>query len=81
MNDKRRRGFWGTLGRLVGRAPREEFWEVRFDALAAYNSEVARGIVHTPEWDQAMSRVQADYNAKMERMCHTPNNVHTRYLS
>ena len=73
MNEKRRRGFWGTLGCLVGRAPREEFWEQRFNALATYNSEVSRGLVHTPEYVRRMAVMQADYNAKIQRMYHTPN--------
>jgi hypothetical protein len=34
----------------MGRRDRYEYAD-----LAAYNSEVARGIVHTPEWDAKMA--------------------------
>jgi len=50
-----------------GRTVREVFWEERFNSLATYNSEVARGIVHTPEWIQKMADMQSDYNAKIQR--------------
>ncbi len=50
-----------------GRTVREVFWEERFGSLATYNSEVARGIVHTPEWIQKMADMQSDYNAKIQR--------------
>lgn len=30
--------------------------------LAAYNAEVARGVVHTPEWDERMKTLQAEYD-------------------
>lgn len=33
-----------------------------YDQLAIYNAEVARGIVHTPEWDQKMAAVQQRFN-------------------
>jgi hypothetical protein len=36
-----------------------------FELLAAYNAEVARGIVHTPEWDERMTRLQAEYDDVM----------------
>ena len=40
--------------------------ELEFDRvwgdLAVYNSEVARGIVHTPEWDTKMAQKQSAYN-------------------
>ena len=32
--------------------------EFEWDELATYNSEVARGIVHTPEWKEKMAREQ-----------------------
>jgi hypothetical protein len=31
-------------------------------ALAQYNEERARGIVHTPEWDERMTELQARYD-------------------
>lgn len=30
--------------------------------LAAFNSERARGIMHTPEWIEKMARLQARFN-------------------
>lgn len=35
-----------------------------FDALATYNSEVARGIVHTPEWVEQMRYEKARFDAQ-----------------
>lgn len=32
------------------------------DKLAAYNAERARGIVHTPEWDERMARAQTEFD-------------------
>lgn len=37
-----------------------------FDALAKFNSEVARGIVHTPEWVEKMRLEQERFNAEQE---------------
>jgi hypothetical protein len=34
----------------------------KFHALATYNSEVARGIVHTAEWDDRMAALQAEFD-------------------
>ncbi len=34
----------------------------RFNVLAGYNSEVAHGIVHTPEWDAQMAALQSAFN-------------------
>lgn len=53
------------LHRLVGHRQQASFWESRFDELATYNSEAGRGIQHTPEKQQRMATLQADYNAKM----------------
>jgi hypothetical protein len=33
------------------------------DVLARYNSEVSRGIVHTPEWKAEMAKLQERFNA------------------
>jgi hypothetical protein len=33
-----------------------------FEALAQYNSERARGLVHTPEWDARMAALQAEFD-------------------
>ena len=32
----------------------------KFEALAVYNAEVARGIMHTPEWDARMAALQEE---------------------
>ena len=37
----------------------------RWDALALYNAECARGIVHTPEWDERMAKRQAAFDASL----------------
>jgi len=31
-------------------------------ALATYNSEVMRGLVHTPEWRERMAQLQDQFN-------------------
>ena len=59
------RGFLCTLRRLVMRPKPEPFWEQRFDELARYNSDVAHGLMHTPEHRARMKSMQADYNAKL----------------
>jgi len=33
-----------------------------FDALARYNIERARGLVHTAEWDTRMAALQAEFD-------------------
>jgi len=33
-----------------------------FDDLARYNAEVARGLVHTPEWAERMAAQQATFD-------------------
>jgi len=58
---------WNVL-RILRRDPRKQLWEPRFDGLSTYNGEVARGIVHTPEWDLVMKRLQEEYNARMRRL-------------
>ena len=42
------------------------FWQVKYQTLATYNSECARGIVHTKEYDIKMSRIQQEYDADLE---------------
>lgn len=55
---------------------RKEFnWEKfkqehRWDALATYNAEVARGLVHTPEWKAKMAEEQKLFDKEQ----------HQRYL-
>lgn len=41
------------------------FWDSKFDALATYNAEVARGIVHTEDYARRMMALQAEYDARM----------------
>jgi hypothetical protein len=43
----------------------EPFWEYRFQALADYNSEVGRGIMHEKNYRKAMEKLQCEYEAKM----------------
>ena len=40
--------------------------EHRWDALAQYNAECSRGIVHTPEWDARMAEEQERFNVEMD---------------
>jgi hypothetical protein len=35
----------------------------KYEPLAVYNAEVSRGIVHTPEYDAAMTALQREFNA------------------
>ncbi len=39
-----------------------------FHALASYNAEVSRGIVHTPEWDARMADLQRAYDSRLDGM-------------
>jgi hypothetical protein len=41
-------------------------FEHRWDRLANYNSEVARGIVHTPEWDAEMAIEQSRHHEEID---------------
>lgn len=34
----------------------------RFDPLAVYDAECARGIVHTAEWDEKMAKLQREFD-------------------
>lgn len=36
-----------------------------YDALARYNAERARGIVHDPQWVARMAQIQASFDALM----------------
>jgi hypothetical protein len=47
--------------------PQERFnglSESDFNTLARYNAEVARGIVHTPGWDERMIALKSQFNAR-----------------
>ncbi len=41
--------------------PRHESLPEKFDKLARYNSEVARGLVHTVEWAVQMNDLQREF--------------------
>jgi hypothetical protein len=41
-----------------------EFWKPEYDALAQYNAEVSRGLLHTEEWKIKMRGLQIDYDAR-----------------
>ena len=34
----------------------------KFEILAVYNAEVARGIMHTPQWDVKMADLQREFD-------------------
>jgi hypothetical protein len=53
----------------------KNFWLPEFDALAQYNAERSRGIMHTPEYIREMEILQkiysdriADFNAAQHRV-------------
>ena len=47
--------------------------------LATYNAEVARGIVHTPEWKEQMAKWQAMFDAEMSEVyAGKPRYVYTK---
>jgi len=50
--------------RLLGR---KDYPPYEFQDLAVYNSERARGIVHTEEWDQRMAIQQRLFNEQQLR--------------
>jgi len=58
--------------RLFGR---REFKPYRFQDLAVYNSERARGLVHTPEYQEKMKREQELFNAYHEGLVFSPDEV------
>ena len=41
------------------------FWEERFNALAVFNAEMARGVMHTAEYTEKMRVMQQEYDAKL----------------
>jgi hypothetical protein len=43
----------------------DESYVHRWDALALYNAECARGIAHTPEWDERMAKRQAAFDSEV----------------
>jgi hypothetical protein len=42
--------------------PKCEPMPSRFEALAAYNTEVSRGLAHTPEYQERMRLLQTDFD-------------------
>ena len=43
----------------------DKFWLPEFEALAQYNSEKSRGIMHSPEYSEAMKKLQEKYNERL----------------
>lgn len=43
----------------------EGFWEERFSALAVFNAERARGIMHTAEYAEKMRAMQQEFDVKL----------------
>jgi hypothetical protein len=64
VSEKERGMRWWE--RLVSTRYERTLYE--FADLAQYNSEKARGIVHTPEWNKKMAKEQARFNANREAM-------------
>jgi hypothetical protein len=48
--------------RHVGEKPRYGLYPAEMRALSTYNAEIARGIMHNPEWVEAMAELQARYD-------------------
>lgn len=48
--------------RLFRRRPRREPMPPKFGVLARYNTERAYGIMHVPEYDERMARLQAEFD-------------------
>jgi len=42
--------------------PNLPVWNHKFDALATYNAEVMRGIMHTEDYNRRMSVLKEEYN-------------------
>ena len=40
-------------------------WKPEYDALALYNAEIKRGLVHTADYMNKMKRVQEAYNEEL----------------
>lgn len=63
----RKQRLWARLISSPDPAPvpsgADATWPHRFEQLARYNAEHARGIVHTPGWDARMAGVQRDFDA------------------
>jgi hypothetical protein len=43
----------------------EDIWESKFSALAMFNAEKARGIMHTREYIERMRVMQDEYDKKL----------------
>lgn len=50
-------------------------WDQKVDMLARYNSEAARGIMHTPDWKERMAALQREFNAAQMRDLVEANSV------
>ncbi len=42
-------------------------WENKFNALATYNSELSRGILHKEEYKRKMKDLQEEYDRKLKK--------------
>lgn len=58
--------------RIFGRKQPSFAGRWRWSRLAAYNAEVARGIVHTEAWDRRMAEEQAEFNETYRPGLHLP---------
>lgn len=59
---------WRQRRRALRRLYPDGQMPYRFSALAAYNTEVAHGIVHTPAWDERMAALQREYDEWARRV-------------
>ena len=54
-----------------------EAQKTRTEVLAEYNAERARGIVHTPEWDERMAVLQERFDARIAEEAQWKAEEHT----
>ena len=43
---------------------RPNMLDQKFEVLARYNAEIARGLVHTPGWDLEMASLQREFSER-----------------
>ncbi len=46
-------------------------WQERFTPLAMFNADVARGVIHTKEYQERMNALQTEYNARLQSLQYT----------
>jgi len=52
-----------------------KYWDSRYDALAVYNGESARGIVHTRKYRKKMAAVQKEFDSGVKDVPQKPKTL------